>query len=180
MTARTSRTLNPASLARWTMCSSSTGAVEDHSTLFHTGRSGTTRSFLQPVGGLQMVQSFAHIPVLSDEVVSSFAPVPAGVVVDATVGGGGHSAALLTAYAGMQIIGLDRDPVALEAAAARLAPFGERVTLVHAPFSSLGEATTGPISGVLFDLGMSSPQLDQAERGFSFRSDAAIDMRMAA
>ena len=110
------------------MCSSSTGEVEDHSTLFHTGRSGTTRSFLQPVGGLQMVQSFAHIPVLSDEVVSSFAPVPAGVVVDATVGGGGHSAALLTAYAGMQIIGLDRDPVALEAAAARLAPFGERVT----------------------------------------------------
>ena len=65
-----------------------------------------------------MVHSFAHIPVLRDEIVLSFATVPAGVVVDATVGGGGHSAALLTAYPGLQIIGLDRDPVALEAAAA--------------------------------------------------------------
>jgi hypothetical protein len=171
-------TLKPAGFDRWTMCSSSTGAVEDHSTLFHTGRAGTSRSFLQPVGGLQMVQSFAHIPVLRDEIVSAFGPVPAGVVVDATVGGGGHSAALLTAYPGLQIIGLDRDPVALEAAAARLAPFGERVTLVHAPFAALGEATAGPLSGVLFDLGMSSPQLDQAERGFSFRADATLDMRM--
>jgi 16S rRNA (cytosine1402-N4)-methyltransferase len=125
-----------------------------------------------------MVHSFAHIPVLRDEIVSVFGPVPAGIVVDATVGGGGHSAALLTAYAGLQVIGLDRDTVALEAAAARLAPFGERVTLLHAPFSALGEETAGPLSGVLFDLGMSSPQLDQAERGFSFRSDAAIDMRM--
>ena len=125
-----------------------------------------------------MVQSFEHIPVLRREVVSFFAPVPAGVVVDATVGGGGHSAALLTAYPGLRIIGLDRDPVALEAAGGRLAPFGDRVTLVHAPFSALGEATAGPLSGVLFDLGVSSPQLDQAERGFSFRADAAIDMRM--
>jgi 16S rRNA (cytosine1402-N4)-methyltransferase len=168
----------PARFGRWTMCSSSTGVVEDHSTLFHKGRMGSPRSILQPVGELQMVHSFAHIPVLRDEVVSSFATVPAGPVVDATVGGGGHSAALLSAYPGLQIIGLDRDPVALEAAAARLAPFGERVTLVHAPFSALGEVTAGPLSGVLFDLGMSSPQLDQAERGFSFRSDAAIDMRM--
>jgi 16S rRNA (cytosine1402-N4)-methyltransferase len=171
-------TIKPARFGRWTMCSSSTGVVEDHSTLFHKGRMGSPHSILQPVGELQMVQSFAHIPVLRDEVVSSFATVPAGVVVDATVGGGGHSAALLGAYPGLQIIGLDRDPVALEAAGARLAPFGERVTLVHAPFSALGEVTAGPLSGVLFDLGMSSPQLDQAERGFSFRSDAAIDMRM--
>jgi 16S rRNA (cytosine1402-N4)-methyltransferase len=176
--AQTSTTFKPAEFDRWTMCSSSTGSVEDHSTLFHPGRAGTPRSFRQPVGELQMAQSFAHIPVLRDEIVSVFGPVPAGVVVDATVGGGGHSAALLTAYAGLQLIGLDRDPVALEAAAARLAPFGERVTLVHAPFSALGEATAGPLSGVLFDLGMSSPQLDQAERGFSFRSDAPLDMRM--
>ena len=171
-------TLKPAVFGRWTMCSSSTGVVEDHSTLFHKGRTGTPRSILQPVGELQMVHSFAHIPVLRQEVVSSFGPVPAGVVVDATVGGGGHSAALLATYPGLQIIGLDRDAAALEAASATLAPFGERVTLVHAPFSALAEVTAGPLSGVLFDLGVSSPQLDQAERGFSFRGDGAIDMRM--
>jgi 16S rRNA (cytosine1402-N4)-methyltransferase len=125
-----------------------------------------------------MVQSFEHIPVLRDEVVSVFAPVPAGVLVDATVGGGGHSAALLAAYHGLRIVGLDRDAVALQAAALRLAPFGDRVTLVHAPFASLADVTSGPLSGVLFDLGVSSPQLDEAERGFSYRSDAAIDMRM--
>src|ERR1019366_6096502 len=77
------------SAACWTMCSSSTGTVEDHSTLFHPGRSGSTPSFLEPVGGLQMVQSFEHIPVLRDEVVALFAPVHAGVIIDATLGGGG-------------------------------------------------------------------------------------------
>ena len=171
-------TLTPTVLGRWTMCSSSTGVVEDHSTLFHPDRAGTPRSFRQPVEELQMAHSFAHIPVLRDEIVSVFGPVPAGVVVDATVGGGGHSAALLATYSGLQIIGFDRDAAALEAAAATLAPFGERVTLVHAPFSALAEVTAGPLSGVLFDLGVSSPQLDQAERGFSFRGDGAIDMRM--
>jgi 16S rRNA (cytosine1402-N4)-methyltransferase len=125
-----------------------------------------------------MVQSFAHIPVLRDEVVALLGPVPAGVVVDATVGGGGHSEALLQVYPHLQVIGLDRDPAALEAAEARLAPFGSRVTLVHAPFAALAEVTSGPLSAVLFDLGVSSPQLDRAERGFSFRSDAPIDMRM--
>jgi 16S rRNA (cytosine1402-N4)-methyltransferase len=125
-----------------------------------------------------MVQSFDHIPVLRDEVVSVFAPVPAGVLVDATVGGGGHSAALLASRADLRVIGLDRDEVALAAAAERLAPFGDRVTLVHAAFSALDEVTAGPLSGVLFDLGVSSPQLDHSERGFSYRADAPIDMRM--
>jgi 16S rRNA (cytosine1402-N4)-methyltransferase len=110
--------------------------------------------------------------------VALFAPVPAGVLVDATVGGGGHSAALLEAHPGLRVIGLDRDEAALEAAAVRLAPFGDRVSLVHAPFSALGEVSEGPLSGVLFDLGVSSPQLDRAERGFSYRADAPIDMRM--
>jgi len=160
------------------MCSSSTGTVEDHSTLFHPGRSGSHPLLLPPVGGLQMVQSFEHIPVLRDEVVALFAPVPAGVIVDATLGGGGHSAALLEAYAGIRIIGLDRDEAALTAAGERLSRFSDRVRLVHAPFSSLADVTSEPLSGVLFDLGVSSPQLDQAERGFSFRADAAIDMRM--
>jgi 16S rRNA (cytosine1402-N4)-methyltransferase len=125
-----------------------------------------------------MAHSFEHIPVLRDEVVSLFAPVPAGVLVDATVGGGGHSAALLAAHPQLRVLGLDRDPVALAAARERLAPFGDRVTLVHAPFSALDQVTSGPLSGVLFDLGVSSPQLDQADRGFSFRSEAPIDMRM--
>jgi 16S rRNA (cytosine1402-N4)-methyltransferase len=124
-----------------------------------------------------MVHSFEHIPVLRDEVVALFAAVPDGVVIDATVGGGGHAAALLAAYPGLRVIGLDRDPAALEAAAVRLAPFGERVDLVHAPFSGLADVTMEPLSGVLFDLGVSSPQIDWGERGFSFRSDAPIDMR---
>jgi 16S rRNA (cytosine1402-N4)-methyltransferase len=132
---------------------------------------------------------FTHTPVLRDEVVTLFASVPEGVVVDATVGGGGHSAALLTAHDGLRILGLDRDTLALDAARATLAPFGDRVQLVHAPFSSLervltearadgGPAGSGQVSGVLFDLGVSSPQLDVAERGFSFRQDAPLDMRM--
>jgi 16S rRNA (cytosine1402-N4)-methyltransferase len=125
-----------------------------------------------------MAHSFEHIPVLRDEVVSLFASAPAGVIVDATVGGGGHSAALLDAYPALSLVGLDRDSVALAAAGERLARFGDRVTLVHAPFSSFGQHAPGPLSGVLFDLGVSSPQLDQAERGFSFSQDAAIDMRM--
>jgi 16S rRNA (cytosine1402-N4)-methyltransferase len=125
-----------------------------------------------------MVHSFEHIPVLRDEVVSLFAPVPAGVLVDATVGGGGHSEALLEAYPDLRVLGLDRDAMALEAAGRRLARFGDRVTLVHAPFSALAERVPDSLSGVLFDLGVSSPQLDVGARGFSFRADAAIDMRM--
>jgi len=171
--------LNPVATAdgRWTMCSSSTGVAEDHSTLF-PGEAETHPSLLHPVGGLQMVQSFEHVPVMCDEVVSLFAPVPGGVLVDATLGGGGHSAALLAAYPGLQIIGLDRDSAALAAAKEHLAPFGNRVTLVHAAFSALEDITAGPLSGVFFDLGVSSPQLDHAERGFSYRADAPIDMRM--
>jgi 16S rRNA (cytosine1402-N4)-methyltransferase len=129
-----------------------------------------------------MAHSFDHIPVLRDEVVSLFAAVPQGVVVDATAGGGGHMAAILDTYAGLRVLGLDRDPSALEAAALRLAPFGDRVTLIRSPFSELesviGEAAVAPVSGVLFDLGVSSPQLDQAGRGFSYRVDGPLDMRM--
>ena len=130
-----------------------------------------------------MAHSFEHIPVLGDEVVSLFASVPAGVVVDATVGGGGHAAALLEAYPALRVVGLDRDPAALDAARSRLSAFGGRVSLVQAPFSSLSGLVSdlglgSSLSGVLFDLGVSSPQLDQAERGFSFRADGPLDMRM--
>ena len=87
------------------MCSSSTGVLEDHSTRFHVGRSDLRLPFDPPVEGLQMAHSFEHIPVLRDEVVSLFASVPPGVLVDATVGGGGHAAALLDAYPALRIVG---------------------------------------------------------------------------
>ena len=129
-----------------------------------------------------MAHSFEHLPVLRDEVVSLFASVPAGVLVDATVGGGGHAAAILEAYPALRLVGLDRDPVALEAAGELLSPFGDRVTLIRSPFSALEDVVSssglGALSGVLLDLGVSSPQLDRAERGFSYRSDGPLDMRM--
>ncbi len=117
-----------------------------------------------------MAHSFSHIPVLRDEVVSLYAAVPPGTLVDGTVGGGGHSGALLEAYPALRIIGLDRDPMALEAARSRLVPFGDRITLIRSPFSALSsvlEAQPGarPLSGVLLDLGVSSPQLDERGSG---------------
>jgi 16S rRNA (cytosine1402-N4)-methyltransferase len=165
------------------MCSSSTGFLEVHSTHFQAGRSDLHLPLDPPAEGLQMAHSFSHIPVLRDEVVSLYAAVPPGTVVDGTVGGGGHSRALLEAYPALRIIGLDRDSMALEAARSRLVPFGDRITLIRSPFSALSsvlEAQPGarPLSGVLLDLGVSSPQLDDADRGFSFRSDGPLDMRM--
>jgi 16S rRNA (cytosine1402-N4)-methyltransferase len=164
------------------MCSSSTGKLEGHSTLFHTGRLDLHLPLDQPAEELQMAHSFEHIPVLRDEVVSLFAPVPPGVVVDATLGGGGHAAALLEALPQVRVLGMDRDPAALEAAAGRLSTFGDRVLLIRSPFSALEsvveEEGVLPLSGVLFDLGVSSPQLDRAGRGFSYRADGPLDMRM--
>jgi 16S rRNA (cytosine1402-N4)-methyltransferase len=124
-----------------------------------------------------MQQPFDHIPVLAGLVLEAFAGLPAeGLLIDATVGGGGHSALLLEAHPGLRLIGLDQDPTALEAARLRLAPFGDRATLVATNFACY----TPPEQafGVLADLGVSSPQLDVAERGFSFRADAPLDMRM--
>ncbi len=164
------------------MCSSSTGALEGHSTHLHVGRSDLHLPLDPPAGGLQMAHSFEHIPVLRDEVVSLFASVPPGVLVDATIGGGGHAAALLEASDDLRIVGLDRDPAALQAARERLSSFGDRVTFIAAPFSTLDSVVLvpgfGPLVGVLLDLGVSSPQLDWSERGFSFREDGPLDMRM--
>ena len=126
--------------------------------------------------------AYHHEPVMRREVVELLGAVPDGVVVDATVGGGGHAAALLDCHPRIRVVGLDRDPSALRAAAARLADQRHRVTLRHARFDSLpallDELGHDQISGCLFDLGVSSPQLDHAERGFSYRLDGPLDMRM--
>ncbi len=123
-----------------------------------------------------------HLPVMREEVVDVFRPVPEGVIVDATVGAGGHSSALLDARPDLSVIGLDRDEDALTTASAATARFGARVTLVHARFDTLADVVRGlgheHVSGVLFDLGVSSMQLDRPERGFSYRGDGPIDMRM--
>ena len=117
------------------------------------------------------------------QVVALGREVPSGTFLDATVGGGGHSAALLAANPDLDILGLDRDAIALAAANERLSAFGTRVTLRRARFDELDDifadlGHSGRLSGFLFDLGVSSPQLDRAERGFSFRNDGPLDMRM--
>jgi 16S rRNA (cytosine1402-N4)-methyltransferase len=131
---------------------------------------------------LSNAPSFEHEPVMVDEIVDLFGPVPAGTIVDATVGGAGHSSAILDAHPQVRVAGLDRDPDAVEAAATRLARFGDRATVDHARFDAIADVARsrrlGDLSGALFDLGVSSPQLDRGERGFSHRFDAPLDMRM--
>ena len=122
-----------------------------------------------------------HEPVMVDEVVEHVRPAAGGRFVDCTVGAGGHAEALLEAGAS-SLLGLDRDPAALEVAARRLAPWGDRVELVHADYRSLtsvlDERGIGVVDGALADLGMSSMQLEAEGRGFSFRRDEPLDMRM--
>ncbi|MDV6012176.1 16S rRNA (cytosine(1402)-N(4))-methyltransferase RsmH [Haloechinothrix sp. LS1_15] len=127
----------------------------------------------------------SHEPVMLDRVLTLLAPaldVPDAVIVDATVGLGGHADALLAAHPTLTLIGLDRDPEALRHAADRLARHGDRVHLVHAVYDAmpdvLAEHGLTSVQGVLFDLGVSSLQLDRPERGFSYATDAALDMRM--
>jgi 16S rRNA (cytosine1402-N4)-methyltransferase len=126
--------------------------------------------------------SFAHEPVMSAEIAELFDAVPPGVLVDATVGGAGHARALLEAHPGLELLGLDQDDDALAASTAALAPFGDRVRLRPARFDHLAEVMRqegiAEASAVLFDLGVSSPQLDRPERGFSYREDGPLDMRM--
>jgi 16S rRNA (cytosine1402-N4)-methyltransferase len=131
-----------------------------------------------------MRQVFAHEPVMVDEVVALFAPVGAGLVVDATVGGAGHATALLDAHPHLRVLGIDRDPDAVAAATERLRGYGDRAAVVGARFDEIERvvagagAEPGSVRGVLFDLGVSSPQLDRGERGFSYRAEGALDMRM--
>ncbi|MFC9790000.1 16S rRNA (cytosine(1402)-N(4))-methyltransferase RsmH [Rhodococcus sp. NPDC127528] len=136
---------------------------------------------------------FGHIPVLlgrADELLGPAltreSPDAEGaVMIDATLGLGGHSEHFLRTYPGLQLIGLDRDPAALEIAGARLAPFGDRVTLVHTRYDGIVDALelagfdqVESVHGILFDLGVSSMQLDEADRGFAYSVDAPLDMRM--
>jgi len=125
---------------------------------------------------------FRHDPVMVEEITAAFATVPAGFVLDATLGGGSHSERILEAHPHLGILGIDRDDAALVAAGRRLARFGDRVRTVHSRFDHLDDAmnTAGisSLSGALFDLGVSSHQLDRAERGFSYRNEASLDMRM--
>ncbi|MGB2623181.1 MAG: 16S rRNA (cytosine(1402)-N(4))-methyltransferase RsmH [Candidatus Acidiferrum sp.] len=126
--------------------------------------------------------SAAHTPVMLEEVLEWLRIKADGIYIDATVGAGGHSEAIAKRLSSGRLIGLDRDAQALELARERLKSFGERVTLVQSPFSRIAEAAQElgipKVDGVLADLGVSSMQLDQGARGFSFREAAALDMRM--
>jgi 16S rRNA (cytosine1402-N4)-methyltransferase len=127
-------------------------------------------------------EGFEHRPVMVDEIVDLFRPVPPGLIVDATVGAGGHARALLDALPRHRLLGLDQDADALVAANVTLSGFEDRVTLRRARFDRLEdmvqEAGGEPVAAVLFDLGVSSPQVDRPERGFSYSQDAPLDMRM--
>jgi 16S rRNA (cytosine1402-N4)-methyltransferase len=127
--------------------------------------------------------SFEHSTVMLHEAVDALAPRSGGLYCDGTLGGAGHAEAILDRSApDGRLVGIDRDPSALEAAKRRLERFSDRVTFVHGSFGELprilGELGLSLVDGVLVDLGVSSPQLDRAERGFSFRAEGPLDMRM--
>ena len=130
------------------------------------------------------MKEFHHISVLLDECLEGLAIKPEGIYVDGTLGGAGHSSQIVKRLTTGQLIGIDRDPVALAAAGERLAPFADRVHLVHSNFcemaSVLDSMNIQGVDGILLDLGVSSPQLDDGERGFSYMTDAPLDMRMNA
>lgn len=134
-----------------------------------------------------MSQGPFHTPVMVDEVLDLLRPCPSGVVVDATVGGGGHAEAILADRRDVVVVGIDRDREAIAAASERLRTFGGRAILRQGRFDELDvildaiprtEVVEGGVSAVLFDLGVSSHQLDEPRRGFSYRVDGPIDMRM--
>lgn len=125
---------------------------------------------------------FHHISVLLDECIEGLCIKPDGIYVDGTLGGAGHSSQIAQRLTTGRLIGIDRDPVALAAAGKRLEPYKERVTLVHSNFSEMAKVLQdlhiSGVDGILLDLGVSSPQLDDGARGFSYMADAPLDMRM--
>ena len=128
------------------------------------------------------MSEFHHVSVLLDECIDGLNIRPDGIYVDGTLGGAGHSSQIAAQLTTGRLIGIDRDPIALKAAGERLAKFGDRVTLVHSNFCEienvLNELGVDGVDGVLLDLGVSSPQLDDGQRGFSYMVDAPLDMRM--
>ena len=125
---------------------------------------------------------FHHISVLLDECIDGLNIKPDGIYVDGTLGGAGHSSQIAKRLTTGRLIGIDRDPVALQAAGERLAPYADRVTLVHSNFCEIAEVLIDldidGVDGILLDLGVPSPQLDDSSRGFSYMADAPLDMRM--
>lgn len=126
--------------------------------------------------------ALGHIPVLLEEVLEGLKIRRGGIYLDGTLGEGGHADQILSRYEGTRVVGLDRDPGALELARKKLAPYGKRVELIHGSFDDvedlLDSAGLEMVNGILLDLGVSSMQLDDAERGFSFMADGPLDMRM--
>ncbi len=130
-----------------------------------------------------MCSEFVHIPVLAKQVLSVLTPQDKGVYIDGTVGGGGHAGLILAAGApSARLLGIDRDREALNAAKAHLAPFAGRFTLAEGNYCDMGQIAAAHgitcVDGILLDIGVSSYQLDTAERGFSYMQDAPLDMRM--
>ena len=125
---------------------------------------------------------FHHVSVLLDECIDGLNIKPEGTYVDGTLGGAGHSSEIAKRLTTGHHIGIDRDPVALKAAGQRLAPYADRVTLVHSNFCEikqvLEDLEIAGVYGILLDLGVSSPQMDDSSRGFSYMADAPLDMRM--
>ena len=128
------------------------------------------------------MSEFYHVSVLLDECIEGLAIKPDGIYVDGTLGGAGHSSEVAKRLTTGRLIGIDRDPVALKAAGERLAPYADRVTLVHSNFCEIKQVLRDldipGVDGILLDLGVSSPQLDDGSRGFSYMADAPLDMRM--
>ena len=128
------------------------------------------------------MSAFHHVSVLLEECIEGLAIKPDGIYVDGTLGGAGHSSRIVAQLTTGRLIGIDRDPVALRAAGERLQPYADRVTLVHSNFCEikqvLQDLNIEGVDGILLDLGVSSPQLDDGARGFSYMADAPLDMRM--
>ena len=128
------------------------------------------------------MSEFHHVSVLLEECIEALSIKPDGIYVDGTLGGAGHSSRIAAELTTGRLIGIDRDPVALEAAGERLKPFADRVTLVRSNFDEMAtvlkDLGISGVDGILMDLGVSSPQLDDGKRGFSYMADAPLDMRM--